>query len=848
MTKEKNDQASGGKPKTMPLQEIHLNEGHFIPSESYSDIPKLEELAEEEDQSAMVKLVELYSPAPTITSGQRDVNPTQAFKWVKKLEELGAWQGRHWLADCYFTGEHVEARDWDKAMALLIKYANEGDVFAWVRLAYYYSHGVGVGKDFIQAIEWLTQLVAYEDLTESSLRPRLLKPYQFCTEFSFSYEEPRYKLAELYFHGGNGIEQNLNKAVEWLKKAIKWPEKPYNENCRAQLKLGECYFQGGYGLEQDFTKAVEWFEKAADCYEQCIYHRIAQHKLGRCFFLGRGVNQNYNKAIDWFNQSLEKTVGEYRWGISAELVTAQAESGICHYRVGKSDEALKLFEESAAQNDAIANLWLAYLIQRENDKKEIKYVPRLERPGFSFIRKSNEDIQLSEEIDKRGEQIAEYLCKAAVRFVFQNDDDRYFDADMMDFIFPEEVIEFLNEMDEQNSSSPAKVILGFQYHCKKDDKLYLECLEQASKKSDILANYLLGKFYKEKESAYFDTAIGYFNKVDKEIKLEYSPFDEKKLTQREYPLNAQQFLVYSAKAELSNIKHQEEIEEKNKHLLESQKGLEDMMSMFAHKFRSPLDAIIYNTTHDNQVKLYTEAAQTMRGLLNIFSIISTDADILKDKIKQDRQGGSSLATVFSKTLDMILLHLLSVSGAEKIQQHYMAYAKAHGQCDAEVSYKTWCEDYFELEQALQAEWEQSFALLLNQSASLEQRLAWLEQHFFKLELIGFERAEFQFKEYGVTESFITILLNEILVNAFKYYSSASKQSVIVEWTVREGYQVLICRNPSIRSERTIIKGSHKGHAFLSALARKTGSTFTKPIPQDEFVVEFGIPNELLISK
>lgn len=295
-------------------------------------------------------------------------------------------------------------------------------------------------------------------------------------------------------------------------------------------------------------------------------------------------------------------------------------------------------------------------------------------------------------------------------------------------------------------------------------------------------------------------------------------------------------------------KKNQELEAKNKQLQEAQKELEDMMSMFAHKFRSPLDAIIYNTTHENQVKLYTEAAQTMRGLLNIFSIISTDAEILKDKIKQDRLGNGRLAGVFSKTLDMILLHLLSVSGAEKIQQHYMAYAKTHGQCDAEVSYKTWCEDYFELEQALQAEWEQSFALLLNQSATLEQRFAWLEQHFFKLKLIGFERVDIQFKEYGVTESFLTILLNEILVNVFKYYSSASKQPVVLEWTEREGYQVLICHNPSIRSERTIIKGSHKGQAFLSTLARKTGSAFTKPTPQDDFVVEFGIPDELLISK
>jgi hypothetical protein len=93
-----------------------------------------------------------------------------------------------------------------------------------------------------------------------------------------------------------------------------------------------------------------------------------------------------------------------------------------------------------------------------------------------------------------------------------------------------------------------------------------------------------------------------------------------------------------------------------------------------------------------------------------------------------------------------------------------------------------------------------------------------------------------------------ILLNEILVNAFKYYSSGTRQPVVLEWIERDGQQVLICRNPSVRSERTIIKGSRKGHAFLSTLARKTGSHFVNPQPQDEFVLEFGIPNELLLTQ
>lgn len=113
--------------------------------------------------------------------------------------------------------------------------------------------------------------------------------------------------------------------------------------------------------------------------------------------------------------------------------------------------------------------------------------------------------------------------------------------------------------------------------------------------------------------------------------------------------------------------------------------------------------------------------------------------------------------------------------------------------------------------------------------------------------MGFERDDIQFEEYGVTESFLTIILNEILVNAFKYYAADAQQPVIVEWTEREGQQVLICRNPSVGLERTMHKGSQKGHTFLSTLARNIGSHFSKPVPQDHFVVEFGIPNELLIA-
>lgn len=298
---------------------------------------------------------------------------------------------------------------------------------------------------------------------------------------------------------------------------------------------------------------------------------------------------------------------------------------------------------------------------------------------------------------------------------------------------------------------------------------------------------------------------------------------------------------------LQNIDRAEELEETNKQLQEKELELEDMMSMFAHKFRSPLDAIIYNTTHDKDAKLYTESANTMRGLLDIFSIISADDKKLTDKIKNDSKGNATLMSVLNKNLNMTLLHLLSVSGMSKIHQHYMNYAKAQGKITDAVSYKEWCDDYFEMEGALQKQWEQEFSALLNQSASLAERLQWLEHYFFKLDIIGFEIESIQFKEYETTESFLFILMNEILVNAFKYYASENKKPVVLEWTATENHQILSCRNPSIRRERDQHKGSGKGHTFLSALARKTGCKFTKPKPQDDFLLEFAIPNQLLLS-
>lgn len=829
------------------------------------DIPELERLANQGNQDAMCELVRRYSPPKTfLLPAARNPNetikdPTKAFNWVKKLVEYGNWQGRYWLADCYFSGHHVEKADPEAAIHLLKENADQNHVEAWVRLAYYYSHGRGIESNCNMAMIWLEKIFEWEESNKQSLGDQfrlnnvLQKNYDFCPELGFEYEEPRYQLAEMYFKGRYGVEKNLDKAIIWLKRAIEWQRMEYDEKCRAQLKLGECYLQGGYGLTQDYDKAIVHLKNAAECCGHCIHSRNAQRELARCYYLGSGVRKDYAEAIRWLEKSLcdaEKI--KARWGVPFEDAIGphahtQAELGLCHYMLERYENARECFELSSVQNGWLGWLWLTYLDNCINDQvfqsHNFNCFAKF-RSMDVFYHPTAED-EASIKIDRTKNEIDQNLHKAAAGF--ERDIARHAcpDNDILDFYFPDEIIAFLTKHESANGSSPAKVILAIYYQSSKHEGKYLRYLNQASICGDIIAKYLLGVHFKHTD---YDRAIKHFTYIcDSRDSLSFSNNLGK------YSTAYTQELILLAKDGQNDVKLEQKRVEQEKIRADEEKRhrqeLEDMMAMFAHKFRSPLDAIIYNTTHDNQVKLYTEAAQTMRGLLDVFSIISTDTERLRDKIRQDIGGKSSLSAVTLKTLDMLMLHLLSPAGAEKIHQHYLAYAEQQGLCPPGVNQESWQEDYWELEQRLQSEWEQSFAKLLSHSEAedWESRQRWIEARFFRLLLRGFDHNGFRLKPHGAAESFLTILLNEVLVNAFKYYSSATQQPVVLEWAERDGWQVLTCYNPSIRSERMMDKGSGKGHTFLSTLARKTGSRFDRPKPHDDFVLEFAIPGDLFIA-
>ena len=655
----------------------------------------------------------------------------------------------------------------------------------------------------------------------------------FKTSAEAGYPDAYYSLA-LCYRDGIGCQQNYELTFDWIIKAVDYADIYFSYImvsgsfpeflAKSYLALGRLYAEGK-GTEQNNGCALEFFTKAT---EKKVSE--AQFHLGRCYEYGLGVEADFSLAIENYEAAFYGGFcdAETQYRIAKSLITSDS-SANKNYQTGfinliracrnNSVDALMWLEETCVQ------LVFPYIRDRK-DKEEcyafaVDFINKM-IATYPMDYEANFALGVMSAFGIGIEKNKENAIKQFQKVWNSNEVDIPPELSGGNFHIIDSFAELLKEIYKSEDDI---------FRVMNDEGLAIAFTQQkfiqGNENKNIVVlpalSYALHIHFGE-----YAQARDFFKSLsDMKTEFEYSGAK-----------NA---------FEMMGLIGVGEIEKKNRELVEKNRELEEIMAMFAHKFRSPLDAIIYNTEHDHQEKLYKQAAQSMRGLLDIFSLISTDADKLQDRLKQDRQGDGNLVSVLGKTLDMVLLHLLSASSKGIIRQHYLHYSKAQGLCDAKVSAKQWYDDFMELERQLQCQWEQSYAQLLGQSPSMESRLTWLEQRFFKLELLGFECNDMRFSEYGITESLLTILLNEFLVNAFKYYASAENVPVVFEWSTRDGYQVLSCRNPSTRQEREKIKGSGKGHIFLSALARKIGCEFTKPKPADDFMVEFALADELLIS-
>ncbi|MBE6379912.1 MAG: sel1 repeat family protein [Lentisphaerae bacterium] len=192
----------------------------------------------------------------------------QPGKIIQLLEQaaLHDTNGQIMLAD-FLLSRTDELRDEKRARALLESAAATNHE-AMGKLAFAVENGFGAPPDPAAAF----------------------KLYQRSIQTTFS-PLAAVRLANYYYSGSYGVEQNIPYAVELYTRAAAAgvPEALY--------RLGVC-FSSGVGVQQDHLKAFDLFFQAAK-----MDYPQAQYELGRAFESGRGTPENQAAAFYWYNQA-----------------------------------------------------------------------------------------------------------------------------------------------------------------------------------------------------------------------------------------------------------------------------------------------------------------------------------------------------------------------------------------------------------------------------------------------------------------------------------------------------------------------------------------------------------------
>jgi TPR repeat protein len=102
------------------------------------------------------------------------------------------------------------------------------------------------------------------------------------------------QLAEMYYLGRGGVEQNFSEAARWYEKLAK------QGDARAQTSLGLMYARG-YGVEKNMETARRWWSFAAAQNDPG-----AQYNLGLVYSRGEGVAQDHYRAAQWLDRAAQR--------------------------------------------------------------------------------------------------------------------------------------------------------------------------------------------------------------------------------------------------------------------------------------------------------------------------------------------------------------------------------------------------------------------------------------------------------------------------------------------------------------------------------------------------------------
>jgi TPR repeat protein len=364
--------------------------------------------SQEGDSEATAVLAYLYFSGNGVK-----VDNTRSFELSIDSAKNNSLFGKFVLGNSYFEGIGTE-KNIPKAQEMLkkiypqiYKKAISDEPFYQIALAFMLDDGAGIKKDSSESFKWALKVA---QKGHRDFQNRIGYMYNFGKGIEKNLQEAvrwyrksaengsqwgQYNLGDRYYFG-EGVSQGYENAIHWFMKSAS------QDNAHAQNDIGYMY-DSGKGVEKNSLEAFKWYRKSAEN----GYH-WGQYNLGKMYYDGTGIEQNTKEAFNWYlkaanqeNKEAQYQIAEMYTNEEIDLkyfdnerlkwlkkaatnghATAQAKLGIEYDGNNKIEEAIKLIQKSANQNNYLGQFYLgrAYLTGRG--------VPKDQYEALNWYRKS----------------------------------------------------------------------------------------------------------------------------------------------------------------------------------------------------------------------------------------------------------------------------------------------------------------------------------------------------------------------------------------------------------------------------------------------------------------------------
>ena len=235
--------------------------------------------AEAGDKNALFRIGEFYEYGHIV-----EKDSEQAMLWYFMAADAGDPEACNHLGGLYWFGQKLLNKDLYLAEKWYRKAAEAGDPKAMWNLGRMFFLDDGPGQDYDLAVDWLQK--AYDhyeafDYYSSAIWCDLRSAKAYARAFHFLFNEPEKDPCLAFSQFFEIVDQSI------------W----YSEE--AEYWLG-CMYDNGIGVQQNRQKALEWLIIAAK-----DGNSSAMHRIGLMYRDGDGVRRDLEKAESWLIRAVQ---------------------------------------------------------------------------------------------------------------------------------------------------------------------------------------------------------------------------------------------------------------------------------------------------------------------------------------------------------------------------------------------------------------------------------------------------------------------------------------------------------------------------------------------------------------